>query len=100
MFIRELEPDAPVPEEPHEEELATTERLQEFFICALLDSAAERPEEAQYVVETFWKIVRECHPDAQVKLSIDERRGWFDGLNIWLREGGGTVFLHLDWSVS
>ena len=100
MFIRDLEPGATVPAEPQEGELATTERLQEFFTCALSDSAAERPEEAQYAVEMFWKIVRECHPHAQVTLSVDVRRGWFDGLNIWLKEGGSTVFLHLDWSGS
>ncbi|MCB1957813.1 MAG: hypothetical protein KDG55_19195 [Rhodocyclaceae bacterium] len=74
--------------------------LEKFFLCALSDSSAARPQEATYVVERFLEYFQRFHPDAKLHFEIPETRGWFDGLEVWLNAPSGAAYFFLDWSVS
>jgi hypothetical protein len=74
--------------------------LQQFFVCALSDTSAQRPEEASYAVERFLSLIKTYHPEAELHFELPETRGWFDGLSVWLRSASGEAYFYLEWSVS
>lgn len=81
-------------------ETASTDKLRQFFLCALSDSSASRPEDAAFVVERFCELINRFYPEASHHCEIPETRGWFDGLEVWLTATTGVAYFYLDWSVS
>ncbi|MFG6447360.1 hypothetical protein ACG0Z6_03780 [Roseateles sp. BYS180W] len=86
--------------QPTKSESANSEALKSFFVCALSNTSASRPQEATYVVERFLELIQRFHPDAALHCEIPETRGWFDGLDVWLTAPTGVTHFFLDWSVS
>ena len=89
-----------VPARSPDAQSVSAERLAQFFLCALSDTSVERPREGEYARDRLESIIRECHPGAVVEYELSETRGWFDGLDIWLRQSDGDAHVYLDWSVS
>jgi len=100
MFLRGPTFGAEIKSQPSSAESAGSEKLRQFFLCALSDSSAARPREASYVVERFLDLIQKHHPEASLHYEIPETRGWFDGLEVWLTASTGVAYFYLDWSVS
>lgn len=100
MFLRGPFFGDEVSSRPSVPESASVEKLKEFFLCALSDTSAAKPDEANYVVERFLELIHRFHPEASLHCEVPETRGWFDGLEVWLTEPTGTAYFFLDWSVS
>ena len=100
MFLRGPFTGTEVPPEPTLSQSEGRERLQQFFLCALSDTSAARPEEAEHVVKRLHELMAAYHPKASPIFKLPETRGWFDGLEVWMTEPSGVTYFFLDWSVS
>ncbi len=100
MFLRGPNFGTEILSQPSTANSASKLELERFFLCALSDSSAARPQEATYVVERLLELVQRLHPEAKFHCEIPETRGWFDGLEVWLTAPSGAAYFYLDWSVS
>lgn len=76
-------------------------RLCEWFRCCVQgDTTCSLPESAQSLVDDFLAAIQESFPGCSVHVEIQECRGWFDSLELWVTTPDKRLYLDLEWTTS
>jgi hypothetical protein len=79
----------------------SNDRLCEWFRCCVQgDTTRGVPEAAQQLVDEFLAAIHESFPGCSVHVEIQERRGWFDSLDLWVTTPDKRLYIDLDWTTS
>jgi hypothetical protein len=98
MCPREVAYDAAIRVQPTRAS-ESNERLCEWFRCCVQgDTTRSVPEAAQRLVDEFLAAIHESFPGCSVHVEIEEDRGYFDSMGLWVTTPDKRLYIALDWS--